>query len=458
MTTAEKLADNAPLDPDDELLVAYLDGELSRQDQAELEDRLMTDDDLRSRLQQLQTGWDLLDALPDPEPSLKLVESTLEMVVDDIVKRQPSRKSLRRFRYPVLIGLACVLGVGMVAAVASTIRRNHYRQQLNDLAMAEFLDAYSYGADLTLMRQLTANAEWLNMVSAASEIGDIAVMEIANVGETPLEQRDELIRNLPPEKVDQLNSRWERFKRMDESKRDQMRQTAEAVAVQPDADTLLQTMRQYAIWRENLPTQLRDDVEQSEGSAQRDAIESAIEYTQISVSKRSSLKLTDDTIEAIYVALQQILEQRIQELDPETRASVDRFKGDANAEMFMLSRIVFRGMRFGGWSSRGSSGGDGVVERLSPLREQDELQMVRWVLPVRAVEILDLVANGDPILESITLRTWTEETLRRKWPRRRDEISDLERYLLISQEDRERIDLLPPDRFLRELGRAPVPR
>jgi hypothetical protein len=207
-----------------------------------------------------------------------------------------------------------------------------------------------------------------------------------------------------------------------------------------------------------LPTQLRDDVEQSEGSAQRDAIASAIEYTQISVSKRSSLKLTDDAIEAIYVALQQILEQRIQELDPETRASLDRFKGDANAEMFMLSRIVFRGMRFGGWGPRGSGGGDGMAERLSPLREQDELQMVRWVLPERAVEILDLVANGDPILESITLRTWTEETLRRKWPRRRDEISKLERYLLISQEDRERIDLLPPESFLRALGRVPLPR
>jgi len=56
MTTAETLTDNTPVDPDDELLVAYLDGELSRQDQAALEDRLMTDDSLRSRLQQLQTG------------------------------------------------------------------------------------------------------------------------------------------------------------------------------------------------------------------------------------------------------------------------------------------------------------------------------------------------------------------------------------------------------------------
>ena len=343
----------------------------------------------------------------------------------------------------------------MVAAVSATVRRNHYRQQLNDLAMVEFLDAYLYGADLTLMRQLTANSEWLNMVSAASEIGEISVMEIANVGETPLEQRDELIRSLPPEKVDQLNSRWERFKRMEESKRVEIRRTAEAVSVQPDAEMLLETMREYAIWRENLPTQLRDDLEQSDGSAQREAIASAIEYTQLSVSKRSSLKLTDEAIEAIYVALQQILDQRIQGLDPEVQASLDRFKDDPNAEMFLLSRLVFRGMR---WSGRGSRGGDGLAERLSPLREEDELQMVRWVLPQRAVEILDLVANGDPILESITLRTWTEETLRRKSPRNRDEISKLERYMRISQEERERIDLLSPDRFLRELSRIPLPR
>ena len=55
---ASTISDNAPLDPDDELLVAYLDGELQRQEQSDLENRLLTNEKLRLRLQQLQTGWD----------------------------------------------------------------------------------------------------------------------------------------------------------------------------------------------------------------------------------------------------------------------------------------------------------------------------------------------------------------------------------------------------------------
>ena len=90
MMSTAKLSDDTPLDPDDELLVAYLDHELDRKEQSELENRLMEDEPLRARLQQLQTGWDLLDDLPKPEPSLKLVESTLELVVADIVKTQAS--------------------------------------------------------------------------------------------------------------------------------------------------------------------------------------------------------------------------------------------------------------------------------------------------------------------------------------------------------------------------------
>ena len=41
------LPDNTPLGPDDELLVAYLDGELDRKGQAELENRLLDEEPLR---------------------------------------------------------------------------------------------------------------------------------------------------------------------------------------------------------------------------------------------------------------------------------------------------------------------------------------------------------------------------------------------------------------------------
>ncbi len=149
------LSDETPLDPDDELLVSYLDGELSRDEESRLQNRLLDDQKLRRRLQQLQTGWDLLDEFPDPTPSLKLVESTLELVVADIVKNKPKERDwLGRFRWPVFVAIACLVGIVGAYGVSTAVKANQYKQQLRDLAIAENLDAYIRGNDLELMRQL----------------------------------------------------------------------------------------------------------------------------------------------------------------------------------------------------------------------------------------------------------------------------------------------------------------
>ena len=192
MSTAATLSDDTPLDPDDELLVAYLDGELDRKEQAELENRLLDDDKLRKQLQQLQTGWDLLDDLPDPAPSLKLVESTLELVVADIVKAKPKSDSIwSRYRLPIAVAAVCLLGILGSFAIVATMNSRAYQQQLEDLAIVENFDAYNLGSDLALMRQLAANSDWSNMVTASREIGDIQIESIANLAASPLEEREQ---------------------------------------------------------------------------------------------------------------------------------------------------------------------------------------------------------------------------------------------------------------------------
>ena len=75
-----------PVDRDDEQLVAYLDGELSGKERAELEDRLINEESLRLRLQGLQRGWDMLDVLPAPVTDERSVQTTLEMVVRDLTR------------------------------------------------------------------------------------------------------------------------------------------------------------------------------------------------------------------------------------------------------------------------------------------------------------------------------------------------------------------------------------
>lgn len=480
------LSDDTPLDPDDELLVSYLDGELERKERAELENRLLEDEVLRSRLQQLQTGWDLLDDLPNPEKNPKLVESTLELVVADIVKTKPATETLwHKYRFPISVAGLCIAGIIGVTAIASQRKARAYQRQLEDLAIVENLDAYNHGGDLTLMRQLAADPNWAQMVAASREIGEAPLDEITNVSITPIEQREDLIEQLPLEKREELNSRWERFMRFDEGDRERIRRTAEAVSQQADSEFLLQSMQAYARWRENLSTELRDRVESDDPATRRAAIKEAIEREQKSISRRSSLKLSDDSIARIYFALRQIVRQRLNEGDELTEKLMMRLEPmkDRFDPMLAVILAITRsesggrgsrgfsrpgggrpgggrpnggrpgGGRPGGRSGGGMPGGIGG-ERPAPLR-LDELELIKVILPERAIDILDSVAGGHPMNEAMTLRHWAEEAAFRNSPwAQRDESTVLERYNALSSSDRERIDLLPPKDLLNELQRS----
>ena len=85
------LTDNHPVDPDDELLVSYLDGELDERCRKSVESRLVRELNFQKRLQALQTGWEWLDELPVESTDEQLVESTIELVVADLAPKSKSR-------------------------------------------------------------------------------------------------------------------------------------------------------------------------------------------------------------------------------------------------------------------------------------------------------------------------------------------------------------------------------
>ncbi len=326
-----------------------------------------------------------------------------------------------------------------------------YQRQLLDLAIVENLDAYIHGGDLTLMRQLSANPDWSKMVTASRELGDIKIESIANIASTPVHHREALIEDLPIEKLDALNSRWERFTRLEGDNRQRIRRTAEAVAQQPDAELLLQTMQAYEIWRQDLPPLLRDEIQSSDPTARRKAIQEAIEQTQVSVSKRSSLKLDDETIERIYFALRHVMRQRCHNGDTATLNQLERTKNSPDSEFLTIASIVFGGSRSS--SGRRSMGFlRGGPDRPAPL-QPDEIEMLRLVLPDRAVGILDVVADGDSLIETMTLRLWAEEAVRRNSPMRRNDSTLLERYNDLPANERNVLDLLPPKQILTDLSR-----
>src|SRR5947208_397384 len=61
-------------------LVAYLDGELDERATQELEQQIGRDPQLRARADALKKTWELLDFLPQPEPSASFTSRTLDRV------------------------------------------------------------------------------------------------------------------------------------------------------------------------------------------------------------------------------------------------------------------------------------------------------------------------------------------------------------------------------------------
>ncbi len=61
-----------------EELTAYLDGELDEKAAADLEDRLHRDPRLRRELDEYKRTWELLDFLPQPDPSPDFTTRTLD--------------------------------------------------------------------------------------------------------------------------------------------------------------------------------------------------------------------------------------------------------------------------------------------------------------------------------------------------------------------------------------------
>lgn len=441
MSADSNLAD-ASVDPDDELLVAYLDGELEIGPRNDLEDRLLNDEALRLRLQTLQSSWDMLDDLPSPDCNEKLVESTLELVVADVTRLIPStnvKKSFVRRYGNLLVGFALAILIPVVSYVCVGLyRKTQLQQQLADLELAENVDAYAMGNDLELIRELTWNESFNQMIQNAEAFGVFRGDVSTVVRDTPLSDRETMIASLPVEQRATIETRWNQFRVADLESKEEIRKTAETVKAQTNADMLLKTMAGYAAWRQSLPGNLRDGIADSKGDARREAIADAIDFTMGEISRDSGKMISDETAERIVFALKKIVEDRVAN-NSELAAQLQPAKLDERSRMFVIGALL-RGSR--------------LVTRIT----FEELEQVAEFMDDDAKETLNLLANFSPFtgrdahLQELTMRTWAEEALLRTSFGKREKPSLIKRYEEIPDEQRDSLDLKSPEKFKKSLS------
>ncbi|MCG8587318.1 MAG: hypothetical protein MI757_21645 [Pirellulales bacterium] len=129
----------------DELLVAYLDGELDATKSREVEERLPRDDAFRRRLNELDRAWDMLDELPKTIADEKFVRSTVEMVAvaaqEEVAEAERHSVWPRRMCYlavTTMVAFAGIFGYHVVNQHAEADNRELAR----DLPVIENLDVY----------------------------------------------------------------------------------------------------------------------------------------------------------------------------------------------------------------------------------------------------------------------------------------------------------------------------
>ena len=104
------------MEPEAEILVAYLDGELDAQSVRQMEDRLASEPDLRAKMTLLEQTWNMLNELETVSADKELVRSTMEVVTLTIEKElSDDEKQLeKRMGFDRLILLATIFLFGVI--------------------------------------------------------------------------------------------------------------------------------------------------------------------------------------------------------------------------------------------------------------------------------------------------------------------------------------------------------
>ncbi len=162
-------------DPQREELIAFLDGELDESATQQMEERLAADPRLRREVEQMKRTWELLDFLPQPEPSPGFASKTLEQLSLVVPSAPPATTKATLPTTTVAIPLRnpWPKRVAIAAAAAAVLAIGYFlpgpflkkpppplsdneREQLmaRDLRVVEQLPLYQLGDDMTFVTGL----------------------------------------------------------------------------------------------------------------------------------------------------------------------------------------------------------------------------------------------------------------------------------------------------------------
>ena len=235
-----------------EQIVAYLDGELSSDASAHVEQQLAADEDFRQELQSIDRAWNALDQLPSTVVDDKFLQTTMELVVNsakrEIVEKTQALPVLKRNRRTskVLLAIAATLiGVLVVRLVGS----QQNRQLLADLPVIYQLDVYSQVEQVEYLRMLdkAVKEDWPLIGEELTK--QQAQLQLVSDSKT----RKQWLKDISDDQRVTLQANFNRFQGLPANEQQRLRTLHQEIESVDDSQQLKQTAIQYQHWLISLP-------------------------------------------------------------------------------------------------------------------------------------------------------------------------------------------------------------
>ncbi len=247
---------------DAEQLTAYLDGELSGQELADVEQRLLDDPPFRNLMQKLQASWDLLDSLPQTRSYDAFVRTTMEMVAQ---AADEDNQTHRRRWLPTWLGVLAGFVVIPVAvgwaSYSATDRQNKapLEQLIRDLPLIENFDRYTrVDLDIDFLENLddadlfTSEVVSLFPTAESSPGPELDKDFSLQPSQETLDERTDRLKLMQPRQLESIKRNKAKFDLLSETRRGELAEFHRVLIRHPRRDEINKTLVAYYDWLKSL--------------------------------------------------------------------------------------------------------------------------------------------------------------------------------------------------------------
>jgi hypothetical protein len=238
-----------------EEIVAYLDGELSPEESARVEQRLAADESYRQQLQSIERAWLALDQLPQEYVDDRFSRTTMEMAVKaaatEVLERTMALPIVQR-RRRLSTALAACAAIALGFLVFRLAWQPPDRLLLTDLPVIDNVDVYTQLESPEFLRSLQQKlGADLHELGGQPHVAPERLKRLQLVSQA--DDRDRWLGELDAEERATLRGKFNRFQQLPADEQQRVRKLHAEIAAAPDAEQLQLAMMVYNEWLGGLP-------------------------------------------------------------------------------------------------------------------------------------------------------------------------------------------------------------